>query len=209
MLELLSKPLFSDTCTLRGWVTGVTYPFSLTSSFCVPPLLTCAHLSTALSISSSSSSSSCSSPAALLWLRTKLTCSSAQTRVDGHVNFVCSSFSLHFAVSFLSTSFCISHFVRHLFLTSAKTINIHIPSHSPPLHHLGSTLLYNGCSLADLLPPFFPLTSPPLTLSLREISPALGMLSKPPLPSTDPHSLWGCCGPARQQGKFWLFISGY
>lgn len=76
---------------------------------------------------------------------------------------VCLAFS---AVS-VSSSSCPSLFqpliVSVIFLTLAETI--HVPR-SPSPHHLGSTLLYNGCSLAELLPPFFPLTSPPLTLSL-------------------------------------------
>lgn len=86
--------------------------------------------------------------------------------------------------------------------------------HNHPLSALPLcwTLLCNGCSLADLLLPLL-LSLPPSPLSptctthavyLREVSSALGLLSKPPLPRSDSHSLRCCCGPARQQGESWL-----
>lgn len=99
-------PLFSHTCSLRGWVTGVTYPVSLTSSFCVPSLPSCLLLSMA-SISSSLSSSS--SSAVLLWLRTKLKCSSAQTLVNGHINFV--AYPSCFCCFLVCLSFCFTQLV--------------------------------------------------------------------------------------------------
>lgn len=43
------------------------------------------------------------------------------------------------------------------------------------------------------------------TLSTREICLALGMLSKPPLISTDTDTLWCCCGHAGPQGKIIVF----
>lgn len=61
----------------------------------------------------------------------------------------------------------------------------------------------NYWALADLLPTHTP--TPPLssihTVSLREVSPALGVHGKQPLPGKDPHLLWSCCGSAGQQGK--------
>lgn len=92
---------FSYTCSLRGWVTGVTYPISLTSSFCVPSLPSCLLLSMA-SISSSLSFSS--SSAVLLWFRTKLKCSSAPTLVNGHINFV--AYPSCFCCLLVCPSFC-------------------------------------------------------------------------------------------------------
>lgn len=136
---------------MRGWVTGVTYPISLTSSFCVPPIPLCTHVS----ISSSSSSSS-SSPAALLRLRSKLMCCSAQTGVDTHVNFDARP----------SLRFCrLSFSVASLFLTSAEIIFTSL--HSPSLHHLGldAVVWWFVHWLTYSLPSSL-LASPPLALPL-------------------------------------------
>lgn len=73
-------------------------------------------------------------------------------------------FRLAFSAVSVSSSSCPCLF-QPLVVTLTLAETIHVP-HSPSPHHLGSTLLYNGCSLAEILPPFFPLTSPPLTLSL-------------------------------------------
>lgn len=81
-----------------------------------------------------------------------------------------------------------------------------LPPLSSPAGLIFLVWLCFGCSLADLLPPFFPMTSPPLTLSLREIRPALGMLSQPPVSGTDPHSLWSRCRPSGQQGEDVVFL---
>lgn len=157
---------------------AVTYPVSLASSFCVPSSLpTCDHFCLASINSFTSSSCSCSSsssspsrsPASLLRLRTKLTRWSSQLEVNGRVNFVlrhplCTPPPLFLApvprpYLHLSTS-----------VTFASLI-LSIISHHPALP-LCWTLLCNGCSLADLLPPFLlPLphlspSPPPLMRSL-------------------------------------------
>uniref|UniRef100_A0AAQ6IKC3 Uncharacterized protein n=1 Tax=Anabas testudineus TaxID=64144 RepID=A0AAQ6IKC3_ANATE len=72
-----------------------------------------------------------------------------------------------FPFSNLVDVFCLYVSSLSYFVCLAETHHLYVPPlHSSSLHHLGPTLLYNGCSLADLLPPFFPLTSPPFTLSL-------------------------------------------
>lgn len=85
--------------------------------------------------------------------------SSAQTRVDGHINFCLLALAVSFS-AFLSRAISSSLRLKQ-FISASPSLR------HPSLHHLGSTLLCNGCSLADLLPPFFPSPPPPpLTLSL-------------------------------------------
>lgn len=132
--------------------TAVTYPVSLTSFFCVPSCLpTCDHfcLPSINSSCTSSSSSSSRSPASLLWLRTKLTGQSSQLEVNGCVNFVlrpplCTflPFGSQLLPLYLHLSTCVDF----------ASLLLSIIAHRSALP-LCWTLLCNGCSLADLLPP--------------------------------------------------------